>query len=230
MVVGPVREGGLTLAETATSRVLETPQRVYYPIYQRLGVRRRSDIRKNDRRKRLREMNKNLWIWIRDIAIAVAIAVVIMQFIKPTIVKEHSMEDTLFPNDYIFLSKQAYNLGSEPRRGDIVVFRSDLENKDGTKKNLIKRVIAVTGDMVAIHDGVVYVNGEALEEPYTKDGYTNGQMPEITVPDGDLFLLGDNRQSSSDSRDPAVGVVSVDRLLGKAVFRVFPLSNFGPVG
>jgi signal peptidase I len=175
-------------------------------------------------------MNKNLWVWIRDIAIAVAIAVVIMQFIKPTIVKEHSMEDTLFPDDYIFLSKQAYNLGGEPRRGDIVVFRSDMENGDGTKKNLIKRVIAVEGDTVAIHDGAVYVNGDALDEPYTKDGYTNGQMPEISVPQNDLFLLGDNRQRSSDSRDPSVGLISVDRLLGKAVFRVFPLSSFGPVG
>jgi signal peptidase I len=159
------------------------------------------------------------------------IAIVIMQFIKPTIVKEHSMEDTLHPNDYIFLSKQAYNLGGEPKRGDIVVFHSSLETDDGTgsTKNLIKRVIAVHGDTVSIHDGVVYVNDKPLEEPYIKDGYTDGQMPEITVPKGDLFLLGDNRQSSRDSRDPSVGFISEDKLIGKAVFRVFPLSGFGPV-
>jgi signal peptidase I len=175
-------------------------------------------------------MSKNLWIWVRDIAIAVVIAIVIMQFIKPTIVKEHSMENTLHPDDYIFLSKQAYSFGSEPERGDIVVFRSSLESDDGTAKNLIKRVIAVGGDTVSIRDGVVFVNENPLEEPYIKDDYTDGQMPEIAVPDGDLFLLGDNRQSSRDSRDPSVGFISDDRLIGKAVFRVFPFSGFGPIG
>jgi signal peptidase I len=175
-------------------------------------------------------MSKNTWIWVRDIAIAVAIALIIMNFIKPTIVREHSMENTLHENDYIFLSKQAYTMGGEPQRGDIVVFHSSLETDDGSgTKNLIKRVIAVSGDTVAIHDGIVYVNGEALAEPYTKDGYTNGQMPEITVPEGDLFLLGDNRQASRDSRDPSVGFISEDKLIGKAVFRLFPLSGIGPV-
>jgi signal peptidase I len=175
-------------------------------------------------------MSKNLWVWIRDIAIAVAIAIVIMQFIKPTIVKEHSMEDTLFPNDYIFLNKQAYSFGGEPKPGDIVVFHSDLESADGTLKNLIKRVIAVEGDTVEIHDGIVYVNGKALKESYTKDGYTDGQMPEITVPENDLFLLGDNRQSSRDSRDPSVGFIPENKLIGKAIFRMFPFSGFGPLG
>jgi signal peptidase I len=175
-------------------------------------------------------MSKNLWVWIRDIAIAVVIAIIIMQFIKPTIVKERSMEDTLHPNDYIFLSKQAYNLGGEPERGDIVVFRSSLETANGTTKNLIKRVVAVEGDTVEIHDGIVYVNGDAVKESYTKDGYTDGRMPEIMVPENDLFLLGDNRQASRDSRDPSVGFISEDKLIGKAVFRVFPFSDFGPIG
>jgi len=176
-------------------------------------------------------MSKNQWIWVRDIAIAVVIAIIIMQFIKPTIVKEQSMEDTLHENDYIFLSKQAYNLGGEPKSGDIVVFHSSLEKGDdsGATKNLIKRVIAVAGDTVEIHGGAVYVNGEALEEPYTKEGSTDGEMPEITVPDGELFLLGDNRQHSIDSRMPEVGFVSEDKLIGKAVFRVFPFSGFGSV-
>jgi signal peptidase I len=139
------------------------------------------------------------------------------------------MENTLHPNDYVFLSKQAYSFGGEPSRGDIVVFRSSLESEDGTAKNLIKRVIAVEGDTVEIHDGVVYVNDDAIDEPYIKDGYTDGQMPEITVPKDDLFLLGDNRQSSRDSRDPSVGFIPESKLIGKAVFRVFPFSSFGPI-
>jgi signal peptidase I len=174
--------------------------------------------------------NKNLWLWVRDIAIAVILVIVVMQLVRPTVVIGHSMENTLHPDDYIFLSKQAYNFGDAPERGDIVVLRSALEGENGTTKNLIKRVIAVGGDSVEIRDGVVYVNGEPIEESYIKDSYTAGLMQEISVPDGHLFLLGDNRQSSKDSRDPSVGFVAKDKLIGKAVFRVFPFSGFGPLG
>jgi signal peptidase I len=175
-------------------------------------------------------MSKNLWLWVRDIAITIVIVIVVLQFVKPTVVNGASMDDTLHDKDYIFLSRQAYSLGGAPQRGDIVVVRSSLALDDGTgTKNIIKRVIAVQGDTVSIQDGVVYVNGKALEEPYIKDGYTDGQMPEISVPKGKLFLLGDNRQRSNDSRSPEVGFVSEGELIGKAVFRVFPLSGFGPV-
>jgi signal peptidase I len=163
-------------------------------------------------------------------AIAVILVIVVMQLVRPTVVSGHSMENTLHPDDYIFLSKQAYNLGGAPERGDIVVLRSSLEDENGTTKNLIKRVIAVEGDTVEIRDGVVYVNGDPIEESYIKDSYTAGWMPEVTVPKGNLFLLGDNRQSSKDSRDPSVGFVPEDNLIGKAVFRVFPFSGFGPLG
>jgi signal peptidase I len=175
------------------------------------------------------KMDKNLWLWIRDMAIAVVLVIVVMQIVNPTVVRGHSMENTLYPDDYLFFSKQAYNLGGTPERGDIVVFHSTLEDENGTTKNLIKRVIAVEGDTVDIRDGVVFVNDKSIEESYTKDDYTAGRMPGITVPEGNLFLLGDNRQSSKDSRDPSVGFVSEDNLIGKAVFRIFPFSGFGPL-
>jgi signal peptidase I len=167
-------------------------------------------------------------IWSRDILIALAIALIIMQFIKPTIVRQQSMENTLHPDNYIFLSKQAYKLGDVHRR-DIVVFKSDLEAGDGSNKNLIKRVIGLPGDRVAIHDGGVYVNGNLLNEPYTKDGTTEGTMDEIVVPEKELFLLGDNRQGSMDSRFAEVGCVPEDLLIGKAVFRLLPLKDIGPL-
>ncbi|MDR0851425.1 MAG: signal peptidase I, partial [Clostridiales Family XIII bacterium] len=97
-------------------------------------------------------ISRNVLIWARDIAIALLIALIVMQFIKPTIVRQQSMENTLHPDDYLFLSKQAYTFG-DVERGDIVVFHSSLESIDGTKKNLIKRVIAIPGDTVAIRDG-----------------------------------------------------------------------------
>lgn len=166
--------------------------------------------------------------WVRDIAIAVVLAIIISQFITPTIVQEHSMDDTLHNDDYLILWKGGFKMGHSPQYGDIVVFRSNVDNEEtGKKKLLIKRVIAVGGDTVSISGGVVYRNGEALYEPYTKDGYTNGGMDDTVVPDGTLFLLGDNRLVSLDSRSEQVGFVDEDALVGKAVFRLFPFSDAG---
>ena len=164
--------------------------------------------------------------WVRDIVIAIIIAVILSQFITPTIVKEHSMDDTLHSNDYLIMWKMAYKTKT-PEYGDIVVFRSDLLTEDGKKKLLIKRVIATGGDTIAVRNGYVYRNGEQLEEPYTNDGYTNGGIDETVVPEGKLFLLGDNRVVSIDSRDPSVGFVDEDLLVGKAVLRLYPFNKIG---
>lgn len=174
------------------------------------------------------KLSENAKEWIKDLGIAVVCAVVLLQFIQPTIVREHSMENTLVENDYLFVSKQAYKLfGNNPATGDIIVFKSELTTATGQNKLLIKRVIAVGGDTIAIHGGVVYLNGEALDEEYTKDGYTNTEMDEITVPEGYVFAMGDNRQNSADSRDSRIGCVEEGLILGKAVVRLFPFNKFG---
>ncbi len=165
--------------------------------------------------------------WIRDIAIAVIIAVLILQFVKPTIVKESSMEPTFYENHYVFLSRQAYNLFGDPERGDIVVFDSDLPLDENTTKKLIKRIIGLPGDHVVVKDGCVYINEELLSEPYIKDGVTNGSV-DLVVPEGQLFCMGDNRLVSLDSRDERVGCVNQDRIVGKAVFRLYPFKLIGP--
>lgn len=172
-------------------------------------------------------LSENAKEWIKDILIAVVVAFLVLQFIKPTIVQEHSMENTLEPNDYLFISKQSYTLFGQPQRGDIIVFHSALTMSDGSEKLLVKRIIALPGDTIAITDGVVYINGEPQDEPYTKDGYTGTEMDEITIPEGKLFCMGDNRQNSRDSRDPLIGLVDEDEVLGKAVLRLFPFSRFG---
>ncbi len=165
--------------------------------------------------------------WIRDIVIAILVAVAILQFIKPTIVKESSMEPTLYENHYIFLSRQAYNLFGDPQRGDIIVFDSDLPLDNGQTKKLIKRVIGLPGEHVLIQDGCVYIDEQLLTEPYIKDGTTSGYV-DIVVPEGKLFCMGDNRLVSIDSRDERVGCVDEDRIVGKAVFRLYPFKLFGP--
>ena len=172
-------------------------------------------------------LSENAKEWIKDILIAIVVAFLVLQFIKPTIVQEHSMENTLKPNDYLFISKQSYRLFGDPQRGDIIVFHSVLTTAEGAEKLLVKRIIALPGDTICITGGVVYVNGEPQDEPYTKDGYTNTEMEEVTVPEGQLFCMGDNRQNSRDSRDPLIGFVDEDDVLGKAVLRLFPFSKFG---
>lgn len=164
--------------------------------------------------------------WIKDILVAIIVAVIIMQFIKPTIVKETSMQPTLYENNYIFLSKQAYRF-DEPEAGDIIVFHTNLKTQTGKEKLLIKRVIGLPGDTVKIEEGEVYINGELLEESYILEQYTSGWVEDIEVPENSLFVMGDNRQNSADSRDPSVGYVKEEDIVGKAVFRLYPFNDFG---
>lgn len=164
--------------------------------------------------------------WIKDIAIAVVLGLLILQLVKPTIVKEHSMKPSLNENDYIFLSKQSYRF-NDPEPGDIIVFHTDLLQANGQEKLLIKRIIGVPGDAISISGGTVYRNGEALSEPYTLEGYTATEMEEVTVPEGSLFVMGDNRQNSIDSRDSSVGFIGEDRIIGKAFFRLYPFDQIG---
>jgi len=164
--------------------------------------------------------------WIRDIIIAVAVALLIMQFIKPTIVKEHSMEPTLYENNYIFLSKQQYRF-TDIKYGQIIVFHSNIETETGEDKLLIKRVIAAPGDKISITSGAVFVNGEQLQENYIKEQYTTGFVEETLVPTDAVFVMGDNRQNSMDSRDPRVGFIPKDRIVGMAFLRVFPFNKMG---
>ena len=178
--------------------------------------------------KKLQDSKANTREWIKDIGIALILALVFLQFITPTIVREHSMENTLQQNDYVFVSRRHYTwLKNDIQRGDIIVFRSDLTTAGGSEKLLVKRVIGLPGETVSISDGSVFINGEAIDAGYTKDGYTNTEMDEVYVPEGKLFCMGDNRQNSRDSRDSAIGLVDEDDVLGKAVFRLFPFSRIG---
>lgn len=170
---------------------------------------------------------------IKDILIAIAIVVAVSFVIKPTIVKEHSMEPTLYGNDYLIVNKLAYVNKEHPERGDIIVFKSELPRTDGKQgtKLLIKRVIAVEGDRIALEGGYVYVNGERIDEPYLNDpGETwpyGDEAVNMVVPKNQMFCMGDNRLVSRDSRDPEVSLVDEDSVMGKAFVRLFPFNEIG---
>lgn len=167
--------------------------------------------------------------WVRDLAFSVLIAVVLIVFIyQPVKVEGTSMEPGLSDNERIFINKFTYKLNlGDIRRGDTVVFWYPAD----TTKSYIKRVIGLPGDRIRIVHGQVYVNGSPLAEDYvaltSRDPSTWADGHEVLVPHGDYFVLGDHRNSSSDSR--AWGWVPRENIYGKAVFVYWPLDKMGRV-
>lgn len=143
---------------------------------------------------------------------------------RHTVVEGSSMEQTLFEGEHLIISDLFYT----PKRGDIIVC---VDYTTALKKPIVKRVIGLPGDKVQIYsNGAVFVNGEELKEDYVyNDFFTPQEYLERTVPEGKLFVLGDHRNVSSDSRDDAVGFIDDDGVLGKVLFRFYPFDKFGKV-
>ena len=164
--------------------------------------------------------------WLRDLAVSVVLAIVMIVFIyQPVKVEGTSMMPTLTDQERIFINKFTYHFGlGDIERGDMVVFWFPLD----PTKSYIKRVIGLPGDVVRIDAGDVYVNGQQLSEPYVPEPFRDRvSYEERRVPDGEYFVLGDHRNSSSDSR--TWGFVKRDAIYGKAVFVYWPLANIGTI-
>lgn len=170
---------------------------------------------------------KEVWGFIKDIAIAIVIAGILLFFIKPVVIQQESMQPNYYSDDYVIVSKQSYSLFGEIERGDVIVFKTDMQDVNGKDKNLIKRVIGLPGDTIEIRDGYVIRNGETLNEDYVAQQGISGEMAPVIVEQGKLFVLGDNRGVSQDSRSNEIGQIDQDTIIGKVVFRVFPLKRIG---
>jgi signal peptidase I len=166
----------------------------------------------------------NALSWVRDLAFSVLIAVVSIVFIyQPVKVEGTSMMPGLSDQERIFINKFTYRFGlGSIERGDTVVF----EFPGDTSKSYIKRVIGLPGDRVRIDRGQVYVNGQALTEDYIEADYRDDvSKNEIVVEPDEYYVLGDHRNSSSDSR--VWGTVPRKFIYGKAVFCYWPLNKMG---
>ena len=177
------------------------------------------------KRKEKKESQKtDAFDWVQCIVTALLVCILLFIFAGRTVgVVGSSMESTLFEGDRLIIS----NLFYTPQQGDIVVLRKDTFKEEA----IVKRIIAVGGQTVDIDfdEGIVYVDGEALEEDYIND-LTYRPLDfdgEITVPEGCVFVLGDNRNKSNDSRDERIGCVDTRYILGKAIWRVTPFQKFG---
>ena len=152
---------------------------------------------------------------------AIVIAVLIHVFLaQATRVYGQSMEPNLHSDMRLVVEKLSYRLHT-PQRGDIVVLRVRPEDE-----MLIKRVVGLPGDQVEIRDGRVYVNGQALDEPYLNQE-TRGNLAPRVVPPLHVFVMGDNRRASNDSR--SFGPVHIDNIVGKAWLSYWPLEAIGAV-
>ncbi|RQD74586.1 MAG: signal peptidase I [Candidatus Syntrophonatronum acetioxidans] len=170
----------------------------------------------------MKNKNSELWEWIKSIFFAVIIALLIRSFVVEIFVVEGlSMQPTLEHHERLLVNKFIYSF-REPAQGDVVVFSYSPE------RDFIKRVIATGGDTVEINKQGVYVNGQLLEEDYVKNNSMSNFGP-TTVPEDHIFVLGDNRDNSMDSRESSVGFISFERVKGKAVLVFWPLEQFSLV-
>ena len=177
---------------------------------------------------RTKSAAKELFEWVELFAYSVTIVIILFTFFcRIAVVSGPSMENTLYDREVLLVSDLFY----EPKQGDVIVFQSNtiLDNEA-----IVKRVIATEGQTVDIdfENWIVYVDGEAIEEPYINveiGRYMNGsdyQFP-LTVEEGKIFVMGDNRNHSTDSRDNRIGQVDTRFVLGRVLVRIFPLGAIG---
>ncbi|RSK27009.1 signal peptidase I [Bacillus sp. HMF5848] len=174
---------------------------------------------------------KSFWEWIKALAIAIILATVIRHFLfAPILVDGQSMYPTLHDGDRMIVNKLSYLIG-EPERFDIVVFHYNQE------QDYIKRVIGLPGDHIEYKDDVLYINGQPYDEQYlnqSKAGIIDGLLTEsfnledvtngeFTVPEGQLFVMGDNRRHSKDSRH--IGTINSSSVVGKTSIIYWPFSR-----
>ena len=185
------------------------------------------------------------------VLVALGVAIVIKTFlIQAFYIPSESMVPTLEVGDRVFVNKFAYDIG-DLGRGDVIVFENPNPGEvpdrgpvsgllhwlgegigfaQPENEDFIKRVIALPGETIEIRDNVVFIDGESLDEPYlTPEALShNGEYPPTTIPEGSLFVMGDNRGNSADSRY-GLGFVPVDRVVGKAFVVIWPPSSLGGV-
>lgn len=158
--------------------------------------------------------------WIVSILIAVVLAFFIRYFIVELyMVEGPSMRPTLVNGERLVVNKFIYRF-KHPEHGDVLVFRYPKD----PSRDFIKRVIAVPGDTVEVKEGRVFVNGQLMDEKYILER-TRGSYPLSTVPEGHIFVMGDNRNNSEDSRFKDVGFVPYELIKGKAIMIFWPLDH-----
>lgn len=173
--------------------------------------------------------------FLYSIGIAILLAILINVFVfQPFNVEGHSMDPTLHDQEHIYVSKIPHTLSKLPSYGDIVIIDSRLHRerlfkdelldsaivrlftRDTNHSYYVKRVIGLSGDVIEVKNGKVYRNGKVLDEPYIMEAMNTTSKKKWTVPENHVFVMGDNRNHSTDSRE--IGFCPLDHVIGKMVF------------
>lgn len=180
--------------------------------------------------KEKRPAGAELFEWLQMVLVCVLGAVIAFNcIVRLSVVDGHSMDPTLEHGELMLV----WGLGYEPKQGDVIVLNKTTADFLG-EAAIVKRVIALEGQSVDIDyvNSVVYVDGVALEEDYILDemylpGSPHMQQTHFEVPEGEVFVLGDNRNGSSDSRHTGLGTIHTDYIMGRAVAAIWPVGRFG---
>lgn len=168
----------------------------------------------------IKQLQKKDMSWKRFALYIVVVIVIRLFVIEPHSVSGSSMDETFHNKDYLFVEKIGY-LFTNPKRGDVIVFNPPIAERAGDR--FIKRVIGVPGDAVRVEKGVTYVNNVAIDEPYVT--HTSDQAAQITLKDGEYFVMGDNRAGSYDSR--SWGPIIKEEIQGRVLLRLYPFEHIG---
>lgn len=190
----------------------------------RSNKHRKETVKNTKKNSAISSFAKSCFEWMQAIISAIIIVVLVLTFVFRMVeVSGDSMENTLLSEDKVVVT----NLFYTPQPGDIVV----ISHGEYYNKPIIKRVIAVAGQTLSIDfdTGDVVVDGVTLDEKYIKNPTTkrgNAEIPEV-IPEGKVFVLGDNREVSQDSRYTSIGLIPVENIIGKAQFIIFPFDRLG---
>ena len=161
--------------------------------------------------------------WVLMIGVAVGASIVIKTFLfQAFFIPSPSMTPTLDVHDRVLVNKLSYKVG-DVERGDVVVFERP-PNDTGTIRDLIKRVVAVGGDTIESRGDTLYVNDQPVREPYRKTSSIGNAVTRMTIPPGQVFVMGDNRTNSSDSR--VFGPINEDAIVGRAFVKIWPVQGW----
>ena len=168
--------------------------------------------------------SRNLVEWVVILGGALLVAFVVKTFLfQAFFIPSPSMVPTLEVHDRVLVNKLSYRM-HEVNRGDVVVFERP-PNDAGAIRDLIKRVVAVEGDTIETRGDTLYVNDEPVREPYVKTSSIGAAVARRTIPTNQVFVMGDNRANSSDSR--VFGPIPEDTIVGRAFVKIWPLGSLG---
>ncbi len=209
-------------AVEATARLNEIHNKAITAQAAAESLFKRDDTDKTPEQPPKKSLGKRLWGYLKLLVMAFIIALLLRSYVfEIAQVSGGSMLPYMHDGDNLIISKISY-FQAQPQRGDIII----LDAPDKSGEFYVKRIIGLPNEHIAIKEGSVFIDGKVLEEPYLVKGNTKGEISQIIEKDS-FFILGDNRDESHDSRDPAVGTVLKASIRGKAVFRVYPWDSLG---